>query len=219
MENKMLVTQALDERTLLVKKISDKIERARFIDVIRKNETKVLDEQIRKEEFVKQAKAAYQQIIDLIERYQKIDIAIVASNANTTINTSYGTFTIAGAISLRNRLRNKDEISNTDFELDLCQKMEQEYYEYIELKDIKNRSLDQTAEQMRLSILGKENKYKEDKPLQIVEAYVKENTIELVDTLNLRKKIEEIKDRRNTLLNELETQIKVSNATTYIELS
>lgn len=32
MREKMLVTQALDERDLLVKKISDKIDKASFVD-------------------------------------------------------------------------------------------------------------------------------------------------------------------------------------------
>ena len=41
MSEKMLVTQALDERDLLVKKISDKIEKASFVDTIKPNEEKV----------------------------------------------------------------------------------------------------------------------------------------------------------------------------------
>ena len=38
MAEKMLITQALDERDLLVKKISDKIAKAKFIDTAKKNE-------------------------------------------------------------------------------------------------------------------------------------------------------------------------------------
>ena len=41
MSDKMLVTQALDERDLLVKKITDKIEKASFIDTIKPNEERV----------------------------------------------------------------------------------------------------------------------------------------------------------------------------------
>ena len=93
MADKMLVTQALDERDLLVKKIQDKISKASFVDTIKPNEEKVLDARVSKEEFAKDAESAYQQIQDLIERFQKIDAAIVASNANTTINTTYGSFT------------------------------------------------------------------------------------------------------------------------------
>lgn len=105
MSEKMLVTQALDERDLLVKKISDKIAKANFVDSIKPNEDKVYSKRVGKEEFIKEAEAEYQQIMDLIDRFQKIDAAIVDSNAKTEITTSYGTFTVAGAISLRGRLR------------------------------------------------------------------------------------------------------------------
>lgn len=42
MAEKMLVTQALDERSLLEKKIRDKIEKASFVDCIKKNEERVI---------------------------------------------------------------------------------------------------------------------------------------------------------------------------------
>lgn len=38
MSEKMLVTQALDERDLLIKKIADKIAKASFVDTIKPNE-------------------------------------------------------------------------------------------------------------------------------------------------------------------------------------
>ena len=76
-----------------------------------------------------------------------------------------------------------------------------------------------TAESMRLSILGKDSKTKDDKPLGVVDAYVKENTTELVDPIDIKKKIESLEEKNNTLLKELDTQIKVSNATTLIEIA
>ena len=78
MSEKMLVTQALDERDLLVKKISDKIDKASFVDTIKPNEDKVYSKRIGKDEYAKEAESSYQQIVDLIERFQKIDAAIVA---------------------------------------------------------------------------------------------------------------------------------------------
>ena len=41
MSEKMLVTQALDERDLIVKKISDKIDKASFVDTIKPNEDRI----------------------------------------------------------------------------------------------------------------------------------------------------------------------------------
>ncbi len=220
MSEKMLVTQALDERDLLVNKILDKIAKASFVDTTKPNEDKVFRKRISKEEYAKEAESAYQQILDLIDRFQKIDAAIVASNAKTEITTSYGTFTVAGAISLRSRLRGAGAYDGkADFEGHLQQKLQGEYNERVRFCDDKNTQLQAAAEGMRLSILGRDSKTKEDKPLSVVETYVKENTTELVDPLDVKKKLEALKEKRNTLLTELDTQIKVSNATTFIEVA
>lgn len=219
MENRMLVTQALDERDLLVKKIGDKIQKASFVDTARKNEEKVLEGCMPRTEYCRRAESAYQQIMDLISRYQQIDAAIVASNASTWIETSYGRFTVAGAISLRGRLRCCGVYEEeADFETNLCEKMEQEYQSRVQAAEAKNKQLQSTAEQMRLSILGRDSKAREEKPLEVMETYVRENTTELVDPLDIRRKIELLEEKRDTLLKELDTQIKVSNATTFITL-
>lgn len=220
MSEKLLVTQALDERDLLVKKISDKIEKATFVDTIKPNEEKVFAKRVSKEDYTREAESAYQQIVDLIDRFQKIDAAIVASNAKTEITTSYGKFTVAGAISLRSRLRGGGAFGGgADFERQLQEKMINEYNERVRYCDQKNSQLQLTAENMRLSILGKDTKTKDEKPLGVVDAYVKENTTELVDPLDVRKKMEAMEEKRVTLLTELDTQIKVSNATTFIEIA
>lgn len=219
MSEKMLVTQALDERDLLVKKISDKISKASFVDTIKPNEEKVFEKKIDKTEYAREAEAAYQQINDLIERFQKIDAAIVESNAKTEIKTSYSNFTVAGAISLRSRFRGMDAYDgDADFEGKLQRKLQSEYNERVRFCDNKNSQLQLTAENMRLSILGRDAKIKDEKPLSVVEAYVKENTTELVDPLDVKKKLEALEEKRNVLLTELDTQIKVSNATTFVEI-
>ena len=219
MSEKMLVTRALDERDLLVKKITDKIAMASFVDTIKPNEEKVYEKRIEKSEYAKEAEAAYQQIIDLINRFQKIDAAIVDSNAKTEVTTSYGTFTVAGAISLRSRLRGMDAYDGeADFEGKLQEKLRSEYNERVRFCDVKNSQLQSTAENMRLSILGRDAKAKDDKPLGVVDAYVRENTTELVDPLDVKNKLEVLEEKRNILLGELNTQIKVSNATTFVEI-
>ena len=219
MGEKMLVTQALDERDMLVKKITDKIAKASFVDTSKPNEDKVCGKRVDKEEYVKAAEASYQQINDLIARFQKIDAAIVESNARTEVKTSYGSYTVAGAISLRSRLRGMDSYDGeADFEGKLQEKLNNEYNERVRFCDTKNSQLQTIAENMRLSILGRDTKVKEDKPLGVVDAYVRENTTELVDPLDVKKKLELLEEKRNTLLTELDTQIKVSNATTFIEI-
>ena len=219
MENtvKMLVTQALDERDLLAKKINDKIQSAVLADVVKNNEDTVYNRRLTREEFRKEAESAYQQIVDLIDRYNRIEAAIVESNANTYIETSYGRFSVASAITLRNRMRGDMKFGGlSDFETALLIKLKKNYYDCIETMERKNKSLAETAEEMRLSILGREQKTKEEKPLAAVETYIKENTMELADPLDIVKKMEQLQERKDKLLSELETQIKVSNATTFV---
>lgn len=218
MAERMLMTQALDEKDLLVKKINDKINKASFVDTVKPNEEKSFETRLSRDEYADQAKSAFQQINDLIDRYQRLDAAIVASNAATKIQTSYGEFTIAGAISLRNRLRgDRQGMKNTDFEANLQNKLEGDLRQNLQYAEMKNKKLQDTAESMRLSILGKDSKVKDDKPLEVVAAYVRENTTELIDPLDAQKTVDRLKEKRMTLIAELDTQIKVSNATTFIE--
>lgn len=107
---------------------------------------------------------------------------------------------------------------DADFEGKLQDKLNSEYNERVRFCDLKNSQLQTTAESMRLSILGRDAKAKDDRPLDVVDAYVKENTTELVDPLDVKTKLEELEEKRNILLAELDTQIKVSNATTFIEI-
>ena len=60
---------------------------------------------------------------------------------------------------------------------------------------------------------------KDEKSLGVVYAYVMVHMTVLVDPLDVKKKLEALIEKRNTLLTELDTQIKVSNATTFIEIA
>ena len=218
MSERMLVTQALDERDLLVKKIGDKISKLKLVDTKKRNEEKTVDSRVTPEEFENTASAAYQSIMDLIDRFQRIDAAIVASNAANTVKTSYGEFTVAGAIALRNRIKGTGIYDEKGaFEDQLSTLLERQYQTAVQAADIKNKGLESQAETMRLSILGKDSKVKDTKPLQVVDVYIRENTTEVVDPLDSQKKVQELNDKVITLLTELDTQIKVSNATTMVE--
>lgn len=232
MAEKMLVTQALDERDLLRKKINQKIEEFQCVDYARNNEEKGIDSKRGREEFASEARAAYQQILDLIARYQRIETAILASNASTVIKTSYGEYTVAAAIALRSRLREKkdkpelaiEQLRNprakpykeAGFEENLAEKMAAQYRTAKKAANEKNKSLEEQAETMRLSILGKDTKVRDDRPLAVVDTYISENRTELMDPLGVMKRVEELRMKTATLLKEIDTQIKISNATTWI---
>lgn len=214
---KMLITEALDQRDLLRKKIMDKIDGATFVDSIKKNEDVVKELRLTKEEFKKKVQAEYQQIESYIDRYQKIEAAIVLSNAITKIKTSYGEYSVAEAIAIKRRLKNSED-NDADFENYLYDSLSEQYDDINILVEQKNKELQDVANNMRLNILGKDGKNKDDRPLDVVETYVKENTTEVVDPINIKKIIDELMERKDKLQRELDTAIKVSNATTFIEI-
>ena len=69
-----------------------------------------------------------------------------------------------------------------------------------------------------MAILGKDNKGKADtNSLEVVNAYIAANKTEVIDPLDAKTKMRELREKIDSLLSELDTQIKVSNATTMIE--
>lgn len=63
--------------------------------------------------------------------------------------------------------------------------MQNQYNMHVQYAESKNKSLDTQAETMRLSILGKDSKVKDERPLKIVDVYIRENTIEVIDPLDI----------------------------------
>jgi len=150
------------------------------------------------------------------KEYQRLDAAIINSNTNTFIELSSGKCSIAAAIALRTRLKETSVV--TDFDSLLIKKMTEAYDDAVKIVNNENQRVQTSAEVMRNSILGKDSKVKEDNSLlDPVEVFVRENSFEFVDPLDLKKKIESLVNSRDSLLQELDTQIKVSNATTMIE--
>ena len=96
--------------------------------------------------------------------------------------------------------------------------MDQEYTRSVQQIKNLNLQLEERADAVRLSILGKDSKGKSDNSLDVVNDFLKENTMELVDPLDIKTLIDENEAKRNALLSELDTRLKVSNATTFIEI-
>lgn len=243
-ENRITVVQALDERDLLVKKIMNKTQKAQFVDMMKPKAAVTWEKRVTKAAFAAEAKSALQQIQDLIARYDRLNAAITLSNAATFLETSQGRMTVSCAIALRNRLRGSGPYGElTDFEGRLVRKMESSYKEEQELQRKKNEGMRREASAQkkgstasknsaRVVLLqsagaqGKSRKISQDSREgrgtgAVSEGSRQEKSVELmriVDPLNIRRKAEEIAERREALLAELETKIKISNATTFVTI-
>lgn len=210
MESRMTVVQALDERDLLIKKIMKCTQNARFVDIIRPKATLTWEKRLTRAAFTTAAQGDLQRIQDLIARYDRLNAAIAVSNAATFLETSRGRMPVSCAIALRNRLKGNGPYGElTDFEGRLAQRMEDSYLDEVRFLRRKNETLKKEAP-------GSKKTTGNIVVLQNKENSVKAELMRIFDPLNIRKKAEAIVEEREALLSELETKIKISNATTYV---
>ena len=104
LDNKMVVTEAMQRRELLVRKIYDKIQRASFVDTVEQETGTLKNSGLEREEFITRAQNQYRQIRDMMEEYDQLEQAILEANARAQVETSRGKFSVAFAAALRDRL-------------------------------------------------------------------------------------------------------------------
>lgn len=214
---RMLVCNALDERDFLRKKIISAINSTYFIACKR-----VKDDKVRTtgytdpKTFENEAKSSYQSITDMIDRYTRLDTAITLANASTEIKLSDDTvMTRAAAISMRKALVGD---TSTDFTGRLISVLERQFASVSATANELNAKADRELEQYKDNMTSGD-KAKELTPAvtQTLESLVADNRADIIDPIGVEKEIKKLEDKYETLKKELDSAIKVSNATTFVE--
>lgn len=215
---KMLVTKALDERDLLKKRISDAISKAKLVSTKRPNDTKV-SSGVSVNDFETEAKAQLQRIMDLIDRYERLDSAILIANATEEIEVAGKKMTRASAINLRKSLVNRSirSLSDSDFRGMLISRMTDNLCDAKEHIARTQSVADKQREVMTSNISSNEKKELTTDALQGIDTYCENLVSVLVDPVNVEDKLGELTAERDELISNLESAIKISNATTYVE--
>lgn len=234
-ENRITVVQALDERDLLIKKITGRMQKAQFVDLIRPKASVTWERRLTRAAFASETQSALQQIQDLIARYDKLNAAITMSNASTFLETSKGRMTVSCAIALRNRMRGNGPYGEmTDFEGRLARQMEEAFKAQQELARKKNEAARRAAagkkkggSNANIVVLERADSAVKNKAAAVkgadstpVAGLQEKNAdrMRIIDPLDVRKRAEALSESREALLTELETKIKISNATTYVTI-
>lgn len=214
---RMLVCNALDEHDFLRKKIISAINSTYFIACKR-----VKDDKVRTtgytdpKTFENDAKSSYQSITDMIDRYTRLDTAITLANASTEIKLSDDTvMTRAAAISMRKALVGD---TSTDFTGRLISVLERQFANVSATANELNAKADRELEQYKDNMTSGD-KAKELTPAvtQTLESLVADNRADIIDPIGVEKEIKKLEDKYETLKKELDSAIKVSNATTFVE--
>lgn len=210
MAETMLITQALDERDFLLKKINRAINDLKVIACVREKDTAINGLNI--EKFEAEAKSQYQSITDMMDRYDRINRAITLSNANLTITFSDGTvMTKAEAIA-------KKKIMILGFSYALLDTIREQYQsasrDYTNIISKYNRS----REDAMTTLLGNQKAEKiTEEQTKVIDSFTKPLAPKMIDPLNAKGLLEELNNKFDIFKTEVDTLIKVSNATNTIE--
>lgn len=215
---KLLVAEALDEKDLLTKKITDAISNLEFISVRREKDKKLRDGRT-DEEFTAQVTAAYQSVTDMIDRRNRIAVAIVESNAKTIVKLRSGLeMTVAEAIARKKIMSSSEDSCSTNVNLEkkLIRAMEAAFNNYT--KSLRSLQLDKDNKEndYKTRLTGREKELAQS-DIEAIETLIKGETPVTVDPLNLKELLGKRVEEYNTIAKELETAIKISNASTYVE--
>lgn len=214
---RMLVCNALDERDFLRKKIISAIHNTYFIACKRVKDDKVRTTGFTDPKtFENEAKSSYQSITDMIDRYTRLDTAITLANASTEIKLSDDTvMTRAAAISMRKALVGD---TATDFTGRLIRVLERQFASVSATANELNAKADRELEQYKDNMTSGD-KAKELTPTvtQTLESLVADNRADIIDPIGVEKEIKKLEDKYETFKKELDSAIKVSNATTFVE--
>lgn len=215
---KMLVTQALDERDMLAKRINDSIARTQFVAVKKPNDELIYDTRQKITDYEEELRSDMQSITDLISRYKRLDAAILLANATTYIEVAGIKMTRAAAINLRKNMKGfSGNNANSNFEEHLINKMKQDLNYAQGLIGDSQMTADRQKEMMTNSLASNEKKVLSEDSLNSILAYCNNLVFSLVDPVDITKKIVDMQKEQDELMAGLESAIKVSNATTFVE--
>lgn len=207
-KEKMSIHRALAELKLIDSKLNKEIANGIYCETnpffnkeIRGKSIKEFEEKV--------IQASYDRVTDLFKRRTLIKAAITQSNANTSV-------TIAGAsMSIAEAIERKTSINMQTYFLD---KMKSHYASAITKMEKHNNVLPSKAEAYVSGLYQDKNSVDSVKIKALHDDYIKENTLELIDPIKIREKIEELENFIEEFSTEVDFKLSESNATTFIEI-
>ncbi len=194
----MTVTRALTTLKNLDKRINKSISNGCFVTY------KIGDK-------VERCSAAsdFQSAMDLITYRDKVKKAIMKSNSINTIQIGKTVYTIQEAIDAKNSI---------DYRKSLLKELRHQARNVIDTVEDINEDVQRRLDRHIESILGSDSKNKDNEVEQISKAFLKRNNAEIIDDIDIVKKIEIMEDEIDEFENEIDLCLSEKNSQTYIEV-
>lgn len=207
---KMTVYKALCELKTLNARLVKEIGDAKLCALYKCASGKVAGVPV--QEFEGRAKADFDKIKALSNRRNAIKRAVILSNASTLIRVNGEDITVAEAIDMKNNAFTFMEA--------LYNAAKAEYNKAVKAyeKETGPDFVKRTDEYLK-ALFGKEGtQVNSDAVTKSREAYILANAHAVSDPLKIMKKIEDFENLKASVLDEIDSAISVSNATTYIQI-
>ena len=206
----MNLHQALVELKTLDKRIHTAIMEGSYVVANKHSNSKILGLSVK--DFSENVKSQYQKVTDLMARCEAIKRAVVNSNAVTTVEIAGKTYTVAEAIDMKNH--------GVERMKKLLYKLTTDYENARRMAERSNGDdLERRADEHIRNMFGNTDvKGATDDVKKAREEFIKAQTVELVDPIDIRKKIEELDEQINSFLVNVDAALSVSNALTTIEI-
>jgi hypothetical protein len=207
---KITVTRGMRDLKLLKDRIDKKIARAKFVGIHQNKKDEVLQVCVTKSQFVKDAEANYESIIDMIEQRKQIKSKIMLSNAVTMVKIGGQEYTITEALARKNSI---------EFEQNFLAQMRHQLSIMRDAIERQKPKLEESVQKMIEENLGKDAKPTKEDYNTIADPFLKANELNLLDPCDISKKVEELDDDIDTFLAEVDLVLSESNAKTEIEIT
>lgn len=209
----MTVHKALSELKVMDSKIEKAIEDASYIVSAKKSAEKINGVSV--EKFKNTIKSDWQKINDLLARRDAMKRAVVLSNATTTVTINGKEYTVAEAIEMKNH--------GMEWRNVLIRKIGAEYDKaLVDLNRNDGEAIEKKAEQYVLAMVQaqpKESKVTVDSDAMkmLRQTYIDNNSFVIIDPLDIKDKMEELRNEVLSFYSDVDSALSVSNALTVIE--
>ena len=164
------------------------------------------------DDFKTSGRGTYDKVTDLINRRKAIKKASVLSNAKTTVKIADTEYTVAEAIEMKNH--------GIEFETMLINVMDMQYKQaQAEVNRQNGNNLEERADQYVTAIYGpKEGKTATADIEKVRKDFLESNSYEIIDPINIPEKSEELRNKIDSFMAEVDSALSVSNALTEITI-
>lgn len=206
----MTIHKALSELKILDGRIKKEIQSGSYCAANKHSNEKINGIPI--EDFRKTVQGTYDKATDLINRRKAIKKAIVLSNAKTTVKIADTEYTVAEAIEMKNH--------GIEFEKLLLGTMDISYANAkLTVEKQNGKELEERADQYVTAIYGqKDGKTNSADIEKVRKDFLEANSYEIIDPINIPEKSEELRNKIDSFMAEVDSALSVSNALTEITI-